>query len=304
MVLFVLAVTGALVGLLGCVRLAHGLTLVPLPVLRRDSFVRGRPAGGPSSVGVSVGTRGVAAAVLVAAVVMVLTRWPAAALASGALVVTWRQLSGGGARERASVAKVEAIAMWTESLRDTAQGAAGLEAAIPATQQAAPVSLQRPLRALIYRLSARVPLPEALALFADEVDDPGADVVVAALSLNARQRGGSLSRVLSTLAANTRVELEMRRRVLHERNAVRRTAQQVGGLLVLFVVGQAILVPGWVAPYGTWLGQVVLGALAAAYVGLLVWLRRLAEPEPQPRFLTTADQVTEVASYKPRPVTP
>jgi len=300
MALFVVAVTGVLVGVLGCVRLARGLDLVPRPI-PGNRFGGGHSRG--PSMGLPVGGRDAAAAVLVGVVVMVVTRWPAAAVASGALVVTWRQLSGGGAAERASVAKVEAIAMWTESLRDTAQGASGLESAIPATMHAAPLSLQRPLRALVYRLSARVPLPEALALFADEVDDPGADVVVAALSLNARQRGGSLSRVLSTLAANTRVELEMRRRVLHERNAVRRTAQQVGGLLVLFVVGQAMLVPNWVAPYGTWLGQLVLGALSAAYVGLLVWLRRLAEPEPQPRFLTSADKVTEVASYKPRPVT-
>ena len=92
-------------------------------------------------------------------------------------------------------------------------------------------------------------------------------MVVAALSLNARQRAGSLSRVLTTLAAHTRAELEVRRKVLLERTAVRRNALQVAGIILVFAAGTALVAPGWVAPYGTPLGQVILVGIAALYLG-------------------------------------
>jgi tight adherence protein B len=286
LVLFLVAVLAMMVGCVGLIRLAQGHPVLPMRTHRapRREVVSARVLG---------------AALLAGALVFVTTRWPVAAVLAAALVVLWPKLVGGGADDRAGVAKIEAVATWTESLRDTAAAASGLEYAIPATLEGAPRLLERPLRNLVHRLAARVPLPQALTMFADEVDDPGADMVVAALSLNARQRAGSLSRVLSALAATTRGELEMRRKVLHERNAVRRQSLQVAGLAVFFAAGQAVFAPGWVQPYATPAGQAILGVLAAAYLGLVVRLRRLAMPEPQPRFLGQPEVITEMASYKP-----
>lgn len=287
MLLTALSATGLVAGW----RLATGQAWLPA---RPVSVARGRARTvqiTPTVIALAVGLG-----------VLLVTRWPVAGALAAVVVVMWPQMSGGAARERASVTRIEAIAAWTESLRDTNQAASGLEYAIPSTLASAPPSLQTPLRHLNFRLSARVPLPEALALFAEDVDDAGADLVVAALALNARQRAGSLSRVLTTLAANTRTELELRRRVMKERDGVRRQAQQVAFLGLALAAGQAVLVPAWVAPYGTPVGQVVLAALAAAYVGLLFRLRKLAEPEAQPRFLVGPDEVIEAASYKPRTV--
>jgi len=39
---------------------------------------------------------------------------------------------GGAAEERRAIARLDALASWTESLRDTIAGAVGLEQAIPA----------------------------------------------------------------------------------------------------------------------------------------------------------------------------
>jgi hypothetical protein len=289
MPLFVLAVLAAGVGILGMARLARGHDLLPPRTVGR----RHRSQW--------LDPRWATAALAAGLLVLVVTRWPAVALLAAALVVTGPRLAGGGARERRAVAKLEALAVWTETLRDIAKTASGLEAAIPRTLPSVPDLLERPVRHLTYRLSGYVPLPEALSLFADDVDDPGADMVVAALSLNARQRAGSLVRVLSTLARTTRAELDMRRTILHERNAVRRQAKQVAALALLLVVAQAVLSPQFVAPYGTGVGQVVLTVLAAAYLGLVLRLRALAEPEPEPRFLTTTDRVRPAASSPPRP---
>ena len=168
---------------------------------------------------------------------------------------------GGGRAGRRQLEKIEALAAWTESLRDTATAAAGLEQAIPATVGAAHAAAA-PVRELAARLDGRVPLPEALARFADDVDDPAADMVVAALSLNARQRAGGLERILTSLAASSRAELEMRRKVELERRALRRQAQRIALAVLGFIALQAVFARGWVEPYSTPLGQLVLAVLA------------------------------------------
>ena len=150
------------------------------------------------------------------------------------------------------------------------------------------------------RLDGRVPLPEALVIFADELDDPAADMVVAALSLNSRQRAGGLERILSALATSARTELEMRRKVEHERRALRRQAQRIAGAVVGFVALQALFARGWVAPYSSAAGQLVLLVLVGIFIAAFVRMRSLAESKPPERFLTSADEVTEIASYKPR----
>ncbi|PAX83725.1 type II secretion system protein, partial [Streptomyces albidoflavus] len=70
-------------------------------------------------------------------VVLLVTRWAVAGIAAGVLVFFWDKLFGGAAEERAAMRRVEALASWTESLRDTIAGAVGLEQAIPASARAA-----------------------------------------------------------------------------------------------------------------------------------------------------------------------
>ena len=232
---------------------------------------------------------------------LVATRWPAAAIAAAGLVALWPRVFGGAAAGRRELGKIEAIAAWTESLRDTAGAAAGLEQAIPATVASAPELLRPALGDLTARLAGRVPLPEALARFADDVADPAADMVVAALSLNARQRAGGLERILTALAATARSELEMRRKVELERRGLRRQAQRIAGAVVGFVVLQAVFARGWVAPYSTAAGQLVLTLLIAVFLAAFVRMRSLSTSVAPPRFLTTSEAVTEIASYKPHP---
>ncbi|MDX6310284.1 MAG: hypothetical protein QOI06_3330 [Nocardioidaceae bacterium] len=285
---FLLAIAAAALGVLGVVRLARGQSGLPKIELAQ-TLDRAK-------------TRQVGAAVAVGLAALVLTRWPLAGITAAVIVFLWPRLFGGGAVGRRQLEKTEALATWTESLRDTATAAAGLEQAIPATVGAAHALLRAPVRELAARLEGRVPLPEALARFADDVDDPAADMVVAALSLNARQRAGGLERILTALAASSRAELEMRRKVEHERRALRRQAQRIAFAVVGFIVLQAIFSRGWVEPYSTPLGQLVLAILAVVFLTSFVRMRSLSNAEAEPRFLTSPDDVTEIASYKPHPV--
>ena len=284
MLAFLLCVLIACLGLIGTLRLARGKDLLPPRAAAR------RKVAAPTDA-----ARNMMIALIVGVAATALTRWPVAGIMAAALVVMWPKLARAGAIEKANVAKVEAIASWTESLRDAAASESALESAIPATLGGAPMLLARPLRNLVNRLELRHPLPTALARFADEIDDPGADMVVAALALNAQQRAGSLKRVLTTLASNTRAELEMRRKVLSERNGVRRQSNQVAlGILALAGV-QAVFLRDWVAPYGTPAGQLVLAVLAGVYLALLIRAQRLAAPELHQRFLSDVDALAEAA---------
>lgn len=285
MALFLLCAVTAGLAVLALMALALGHDLIPA---RRRTSPRAKTAWSSSW----------APALAVAVAVTVLTRWPVAGAVIGGAVFLWPRMTRGGVIERASVHKLEALATWTESLRDAAATAAALETAIPLTQRGAPPPLAPAITNLVNSLAVRVPLPQALTAFADELDDPTADLVVAALSLNARQRGGSLRRVLTTLAAHTRDELTSRREVLHERNAIRRQSQQVAAAILVLAVGQAVLAPAWVAPYGTALGQIVLALLGGGYLALAVRLQKLSAPEPEPRFLAAAGEVTEMASWR------
>ena len=135
------------------------------------------------------------------------------------------------------------------------------------------------------RLRVRMPLPEALKRFAEEVDDAGADLIIAALILNSRLRGPGLRDVLTSLARSARLELEMRQRIYASRASTRRSVTIVVAVTVLFVVGLRVFNPSYVAPYGTPFGQVVLVMIMAIFAVGVMWLRALAKDDTPGRFL-------------------
>jgi Flp pilus assembly protein TadB len=196
---------------------------------------------------------------------------------------------GGLREERNAIARLEGLAAWTESLRDTIAGAVGLEQAIPATAYAASPSIQPQLRLLVDRLRVRVPMPAALHRFADDLDDPSADLVVAALILNARLRGPGLRQVLTTLADSARAELDMRQRVIASRASTRRSVQIIVGVTILFVIGLPLLNRTYVEPYSTPAGQLVLAVVLGIFALGFMWMRRLSRLEMPQRFLVSVD---------------
>ena len=238
--------------------------------------------------------------VAVGLLVLVVTRWPVLAVALGGLVALWDRFFGGAAEERRAISKLEALASWTESLRDTIAGAVGLEQAIPATAATASPQIRPALNLLVDRLRIREPLPEALRLLADDFDDASADLIVAALLLNSRLRGPGLREVLTALAVSAREELDMRRRIEAERRSTRRSVQVVVGI-TLGVAGMLILLNRqYVAPYTSFVGQIVLTVVIALFAAGVAWLRRLARVQQAERFLlvrqTSTDRFTAAPS--------
>jgi Flp pilus assembly protein TadB len=235
-----------------------------------------------------LGTR-LGAAIGVGLLVLVITQWPVAAVAIGLLVAYWDRIAGGGGEERLAILRLEGLAVWAESLRDTIAGAVGLEQAIPSSVEATPAVLRPPLNLLVDRLRIREPLPDALLAFAGDLDDPSADTVVAALVLNARLRGPGLRDVLTALAISTREELDMRRRVEASRRSVRRSVRLILAI-VLSVAGAMVLFnDAYVSSYDGVVGQTVLLVVCLLFLAGLLWLRRLAKPSQVERILGVGD---------------
>jgi Flp pilus assembly protein TadB len=246
----------------------------------------------------AVSTRG-AVALILGAVTLLATRWVVAAIGVTLLALGWRSL-GGAASERRAMDRLEGLAAWTESLRDTIAGAVGLEQAIPSSLRAAAPSLRDPLARLVDRLHTRMPMPDALRRFADDINDPGADLIIAALIINSRLRGPGLRDLLTGLSGSVREELDMRRKVNAERRSTRRSVQIVVLIAVAVALAMAIFNHHYVQIYDSPLGQVVLVIVAGFYAAGFFWLRKLAHFDSPERLL--AESRTAAASGAPQTV--
>jgi tight adherence protein B len=223
-------------------------------------------------------------AIVAGILALVTTRWVVAGIGVALLAYSWRSLSGAGS-ERAAITRLEGLATWTESLRDTIAGAVGLEQAIPSSTRIAAPAIREPLLKLVDRLHTRMAMPDALRLFASDLDDPSADLIIAALIINSRLRGPGLRDLLGALSRSVREELDMRRKVGAERRSTRRSVQIVILVSVGMAIGLAFVDHSFLAPYSSPFGQLVLALIACLYGLGIAWLRRLARFESPQRML-------------------
>lgn len=258
-----------------------------LAVLALYGLPARRPGGGPGRLERIrrdfLSVRG-GVAVVAGILILVATRWVVAGIGVGLLAYNWRSLSG-ATSERLAIARLEGLATWTESLRDTIAGAVGLEQAIPSSTRIATPAIREPLLKLVDRLHTRMPMPDALRLFATDLDDSGADLIIAALIINSRLRGPGLRDLLGALSGSVREELDMRRKVSAERRSTRRSVQIVIGVSVGMAVILALVDRSFLAPYSSPFGQLVLALIAVLYGLGIGWLRRLARFESPQRLL-------------------
>lgn len=228
-------------------------------------------------------------AISIATVLLVLavTRWPAAGVLAG-LGAWFGPRAFGGRKERDRVvARTEAIASWTEMIRDSIVAASGLEEAIIATGTVAP----QPIAAEVHRLVRRLdhqPLTESLVGFGRDLHHPSGDLVVTALVLASEMESSDLSGLLSRLAEATRGEARMRIRVEVGRSRVRTAAKIILGVVGATIVLLSVANRGYLAVYGDSAGQFVLLVIGLIF-GFGGWLMtRMAAIELPERFTARA----------------
>ncbi len=257
-----------------------GITLVVLPstsVPALDLSSRTvRRFGGRLTVGVAVGL-----------LVLVVSGWPLPAVV---VTVGVSFVIGGRQRRRrgsdVEIARLDALASWVENVRDVLLAGEQPVGAIRSTVGACAPTLRPAVRRLAAGLGRRDP-DVVLRRFADDVDDPVADLVAAGLSIAIRS-GARTVPVLTALAAQTREQVERRRLVEAERAPTRREVQALTVVMGILVLGLLVLGRSeYLDAYDSTTGQLFLTASLAGYAALIVRVQRLAAfPRPS-RFLTT-----------------
>lgn len=184
----------------------------------------------------------------------------------------------------ARIRRVEAMEEWTRSLAGVLGAGVGIEQALTATLRSTPEPIKPEVTALVARLRARWDTEVALRAFADDLDDVTGDLVAANLILAARRRNRSLASVLQGVAESVAEDVASRRRVEAGRAKPRGSARLVTAfsLVVLLILA---FTGDYIAPYRTPVGQIVLVFLLVAYAAGLLWMRKMAEGKPLPRFL-------------------
>lgn len=229
-------------------------------------------------------TAAAAAAVLVGAV----TGWPVAGFLTLAGVLTLPRLLGRDSRAAARTAKLEAVAVWAEMLRDTLSAAAGLEQAILATAPIAPPALRDEAAGLAARIEGGQPLGEALRAFADDVDDATCDMVTAALVMAAEHQARQLSPLLGQLAISTREQVSMRLKTEAGRSRVRTSVRVITCTTLGMAAGLVLLNRPYLDPYTTVEGQCVLAGVGGLFAVAFWWLMKIATLEAETRVLKGA----------------
>lgn len=219
-------------------------------------------------------------------VLLAVTGWPVpsaivAAIAATAVGAATDTSSPGFQRER-----VEALASWTESVRDVMQAGSQPVGAIGATATSSPVVIRTAVRALHARLAAGQPAELTLRRFADDLDDPLGDLVAIGLMI-AITRGAQTDAVLSSLASQARHHADRRRIVEAERAPRRREVQALAAIMsLLFGLVFVFARTSYLRAYESVDGQVFLAVLIAAFGALLWRVAALARFPLPSRFLS------------------
>jgi Flp pilus assembly protein TadB len=266
--------------------LACGVFLIVAPPTPRAGVVRGRRA-------LKALAWQLVAGLVAAAVVVLVSGWllPAAIVGALAFWATagWLGRQRGANRE---IERLDALASWIESVRDVLMAGEQPVGAITSTVSACPPIIRPQVRRLALGLARQDPDP-VFRRFADELDDPLADLVATGLSIAVR-RGARTVPVLTALAEQTRQQVDRRRLVEAERAPTRREVKALSAIMGALVLGLLLLGRSeYLAAYDTATGQVFLGAALIGYAALILRVQRLAAFPRPGRFLTSATPLAD-----------
>ena len=219
-----------------------------------------RPSPRPRITRLHVGA--LAAGVLV----LLITGWPVAALATVGTVAFIPKVLGGGKASKQVITTSEALADWTRRLADLiGSGAAGsTREALRRSLSSAPEPIAPAVTNLVTRMGPQGVEP-ALRQFADEVGDPAADRIAMVLILRERNGGPGLAEVLTALATDLDDRSRMVREVEAERAKPRANMRTIVVVTLVLVFGMTLFARTFLSGYSTPLGQVALLVVVAIF---------------------------------------
>ena len=180
---------------------------------------------------------------------------------------------------------LEALDRWVRSLAVTLGTGKSITDAIRISRRTAPSLLADEINLLVTRLNNRWETRDALMRFADAIDSPEVDGVIAALILASSRGANGASVTLQALADSIQAQLKGRRVIEVERSKPYVVVRQVTVISLSTLVLVFLLSPNFFAPYRTPLGQTLLSALLIIYLASLLLMRRKAHQPDRPRIL-------------------
>ena len=180
---------------------------------------------------------------------------------------------------------LEALDRWVRSLAVTLGTGKSITDAIRISRRMAPPLLADEINLLVTRLNNRWETRDALMRFADAIDSPEVDGVIAALILASSRGANGASVTLQALADSIQAQLKGRRVIEVERSKPYVVVRQVTVISLSTLVLVFLLSPNFFAPYRTPLGQTLLSALLIIYLASLLLMRRKAHQPDRPRIL-------------------
>lgn len=267
---------GAAVGL-GLVLLLPALTAVPgflrsRVTVRRDIMLRTAAAAGAGML------------------TWAITGWPVAAVLAAAAAWWLPTVLGPDRATAAEVARIEAVANWTEQLRDLITASSGLRQAVWTSCDIAPEAIRDDVQALARDLTTGTDLEEALAAFAHRADNETADLVTTALSMAVHRHAADLGTLLGSLAEAARDRASMLVRTSTSRARTRTSVRIITTTAIAMVIGMAVFNGPYFAPLGSVTGQLVLALVGTLWAGALWWLTRLSNPPRAERVLSAHEE--------------
>ncbi len=275
--LFALAAMAGAGGLLVVVAGAFGLLPTRLE----------RGGAGPDHLGLRVG---LAAGGF--GLVLAVTGWPVAAVAIGLGGWALPTLAAARRQRQASVDRVEAIATWAETLRDTMAASAGMQEALRTSAKVAP----EPIRAEVTDMALRLQhesVVSSLRRFAADMHHPLSDTLVASLILASSRHGGSLQGVLAMAAKNARDSASMWRHIEGSRSKIYAQSRMAGWISAVTIVLVVLTRRSFVEPFDSFVGQIVLSFVCLAFLGSGLALYQLARPHAPRRMFQGIERWAE-----------
>ncbi|MHB1509158.1 MAG: type II secretion system F family protein [Acidimicrobiales bacterium] len=188
--------------------------------------------------------------------------------------------------QAAMMARLEGLVSWSEALRDQVRST-GIEEALRRASTPPPPALERELSNLVANLDPRVALStgDALRRFADDMADPACDTIIAPLIMSVEQQAKGVADLLGALTAAGRNELAMRGSIEAKRAPAYLNVRMVIYFSLGFFGFLMVIAKGYMLPFTTASGEVVMGVAFAFYGVGLVLMLKLIRQVPEPRLL-------------------
>lgn len=220
-------------------------------------------------------------AFLIGCGVYAVTGWPVGAGIVAVGIAMSPKLLGGKRVSDRSRQRSEAVATFTEQVRDNMYTASGVTQALLDAASDPPELIAVELSTFVHSVRRSDNAVEALQQLGRDLDDPFADMVIVVLTTAVGHSTDQTAPAISRLAATIREDQKWKLRIEVARSRIRTSAKMIIATFVLVAVYLYVVSPELLAAYDSFVGQIWLlfvAGMFAAGAAMLAQFSKVATP--------------------------